>query len=505
MSDLNDKIIYVVDDDLPLERLIDVPEFVSTGRYPIDSSLLRRLANLNETDWDHATELHEAIVRLVNSGAEIFAFTNPQSLLAYLEGGARVPDAIVFDMKYERLRRLASAEVLECLEQLLGNFYVLIQVYTNEDEAQATRELTSLKQKFGDRVPSPVLKAKVDPTQLVTGLDTLFETSVSAHLGPAVRTTASRAIEHALVTLSRLPFQSAIRELIAQNEEDSSAAASDLTELLSAKLTEALRADPSFRESLVKAWRDGRFQSDHGTLVSGIVAQVRNRFFCSTAFSRALQRVCDIVRGGPKKALTPAKLDPDSANALREFHSFRIYDRFACETVQTGDILDLKLRNIERTDKELVLIVTPICDLTRFWSKTAGNLAFVRLHRMEVGMKLLKDNGGTEFKVAGSITASEPFVLPSIPIATGLHDYLLFPRQTCSVQLTRLTNEPKKVPLTYERLKDDTAVEDVTLIARISEPFLSGILLKIPDVLLRAGLPDFSEQEKARMSDGMAA
>lgn len=503
MSALINKTVWVVDDDYPLERIVDVPEAVLTGDHPMDSSLLRQLVALGDEQWDHATELREATGRLATSGAEILAFRNPQAMLAYLQKGVRVPDAIVFDMKYERLRRLPSPEVLECLGLILGQFYVLVQIFTNESEAQVTRELEPLKQKFGDRIPSPVLKVNVDPAQLVNGLETLFQTSVSAHLGPAVRTTTSLAIESALVNLSRLPFQSAIRELIAQDDEDSAAASRDLTELISSKLIEALHADPSFNKALVTAWKEGSLQNN-SALIPGIVAQIRNRFFCSTTLTRALERICELVRGAPKPAPGVAKIDPESISALRQFHSFRLYDRFACDIVQTGDIVDLKLQNIAQTQGELALIVTPICDLTRFWSKTAGILAFIRLHQFEIGAKLLKDNGA-DFKISNSITASDPFVLPSVPLSAGLQDYLLFPRQTCSVQLSRLDGEQKKIPLTYKRLTDDGAVERAEPVARISEPFLSGILLKIPDVLIRAGLPDFSEQEKTRMKEEIAA
>jgi hypothetical protein len=208
-------------------------------------------------------------------------------------------------------------------------------------------------------------------------------------------------------------------------------------------------------------------------------------------------------------------LDVDTMRRIvQEFFAFRLYDHPGDDIVRTGDIISLspKKKN-DNTPAALFVVITPPCDLDRFWKSTRGVLTLARMHPLttDLGIRLWKDYGNSKPGRIHSITSTEnPFVLPSVPISeTSRVDYSLFLYEIENREYDGhfLWKEEEGIskskrfsrPLTYSELKKIS--RNVKRYCRISEPFLTGMLGDLKGQLFRSGVPNFPQNEKDRIAE----
>jgi hypothetical protein len=458
----------------------------------VDSAELVLLTE-QDSAWGQGVAVKEVITRLIQEKAQVLGFTDPDGALLYLSGGGCPPDVIVFDLKY--LNKSQEA-VRKSLATLLASYYVTVQVYTNEPQAQAESELRELREKFPMRLAAPVSKGAVDAVHLAGILDERLKGSLSAHLGSPVRKTALKAIESALVRIGDLPLDRVFGVLTGaeRNHEDDETAEQSLLELLYVKLGEALRSDRGLQTAVATACASKGIDDCADDIVATIVSQIRRQFLSEGWLRNTLKSVIDLLRSATR-ANQAAPREPEDS-AAREFFAFRVYDLLPNDMVQCGDILHFSISGQEQD----AMVITPPCDLDKFWKKTRGVLTLIRMRSFEDGYNLAQV-GGNKFEIGNSITAKEPYILPPIP-PSNMADCCIFPGEIFSWCLTKPDAAPSKASLPVEQLEALSTrfgVAGLKRLARVSEPFLSGILDSIHHAVFRMGLPDRPKEEYKRI------
>jgi hypothetical protein len=297
-----------------------------------------------------------------------------------------------------------------------------------------------------------------------------------------------------------LPLKAALKEMTGAGDEDIKEAEEEMLEMLSVKLSEALQGDKGLREAIKRAHEESGGIPRKDELIQQIVRQIRHHFGTSSKLREAITGLIRFIKqpdNGEHVTKVATPLD------LRKFHSYRLYDLRQSDRVQTGDIVELCVDGCQHAEGELAMILTPPCDLVRFLKKSAGCITFIRLKRFEEGKKIC-DSTKQQMKISKSITGGNPIILPVVPVESEMVDYVLFPREISSVTLSLNAGENNDMPLLYERVTADSRIKKFTFMARISEPFLSGILAKIPEAIIRAGIPDMPACEKLRLDGKMS-
>ena len=499
MTALSGRSVWLIDDDIPVSKLPFDKDDLLLGKRPIDPSALAYLTEHESEPWGNDGAVKGIVTQLLGQDIEVLAFVDPTNALLYLSKGAPPPDVIIFDFVYEN-KHLSVDEVKKCLGDILSAYYITVQVYTNEPE-KARHGLEQLLLQFPRRLPEPVSKGDVDPAHLSGILANLLNSSLAAHLGTPVRKTAARAIEWALVQIGKVPIEQALNLLHTSDQEREEAAERDLLELLCVKIQEALRNDKALRAAIEAAYQRDGLAKLSDSLTATIVAQVRRHFIGENRLRSLIEAAVRRIRKPEKETDADSADSPAAGDVAREFFAFRLYDPLSNVRVQTGDILKLTPKKAT-TKIQIAMVVTPACDLERFWTKTKGCLTLASVYGFEEGRSRARSGGGN-IKVGESITANDTFPLPSLPDDKGLKDCLLFPRELYSWCLPK-PSTTRDETLLYAQLeeywsKGRPEPSDIVWLARVSEPFLTGILDKMAQVLFRIGVPDTPEKEQSRM------
>lgn len=413
--------------------------------------------------------------------------------------GAPIPDAVIFDLKY---RTANDEQVRASLRSLLSSSISVVQVYTNDPLDVAKDELRILLSEFPSRLVDPKSKADTSIQALSEAIKEQVDKSLSAKLAKELRKLSLKAVEDVLVKIDDLP-DSTLLGLLGGKEE--AAEEADLLELLSVKVGEALAAAPDLSEALQQYMASKGIPEDRrAQMVRAIADLVVGNAQESIRNSGGLLALAQNWEHAQlQRAANAAAEDLRSKKVIRDFFQFRVYtsppetDR----NLLTGDIvMVIGKENVQDNGvslPDLYLVVTPLCDLAHFWHKTRGALTLVRMSPIdERGSQEIRSGSNQTFKISGSITASNPLMLPSVRLLTGQSaDYAIFPHEVLFERVLLAAGLSAKKPLTY-----DSVEGLLTRQCRISEPFLTGILDKIRGVLFRSGIPDFPDQERERIT-----
>lgn len=96
---LADKEIWIIDDDIPIEKAEFDYRDMLEGDRPINSGTLRALL---AAKWENDA-VKRICAQLIKEARNVTAFIQPGHAVEYLENGAPIPDAIIYDMKYRTL------------------------------------------------------------------------------------------------------------------------------------------------------------------------------------------------------------------------------------------------------------------------------------------------------------------------------------------------------------------------------------------------------------------
>jgi|GEM_PF-3105278 len=498
---LADKEIWIVDDSLPVDQLSFDKDDLLDGSRPIDRGTLRDLLRIE--NWNEI-QVKDLCNELFSQALNVTAFIQPNSAVDYLNRGATVPDAVIFDLKH---RNTNPEQVQTSLRSLLSASISVIQVYTHESLDEAKEELKILLSEFPGRLAPPRNKAETDVKSLADVIRQQLDKSLSAQLARELRKLSSQAVETVLVKIDDIPDSTLLHLLGGQEEGPEEF---ELVELLSVKVSEALASASGLAEAVQQYLKaKGIPEENRGEMVRSIADIVVANARESVRNSGGLLALAQTwEHASLQKTAAEAEDQSKCLNVVKDFFQFRAYtvppttDRL----VLTGDIVTVAGKeNVEANSAflpDLYLVLTPLCDLAHFWKKTRGILTLARMTPIdergsEEIWKYSKKKFGTEIKsFPGSITAANPMLLPSARLIDGRSaDYALFARELLVEDFPMLRDTKADRPLTYAALEGRIVRQ-----CRISQPFLGGILDEIRHVLFRFGIPDFPEQEKTRMA-----
>ncbi len=499
---LSNRSVWIIDDDIPLQAAEFQKDDMLQGIRPIDRGTLLYLLSKAD-DWEDPYVM-ELCNEMVNVAGEVKAFLLPPVAIDYLRKGAKAPDVIIFDMKYRNLAD--KSKILENLKIILNECISIIQVYTKETPEEAKADLEPLGSDFKNRLQQPLNKKDINANLLADKLSQYLKTSLSTQLATNIRRLSTIAIENALVRIDRLPLNVAISLLAGEDEESLSDL--ELVELLSVKVADYLKSSDELasaireyaQQSKVPPEKEKTFVDESVELFA---TAVRNRIQTDKWLYEAIKLA--------KQASEKYVPTEETKELVQEFFAYRLYDHPKDEIVRTGDIVSKHADNAPDNVNDLFIVITPPCDLDKFWLKTRGILTLAKLHPFtkEIGIKKWTDYTNSKPSGIHSITnAQNPLVFPSLPVSDNERaDYILFVHELIEYNFdgTSLWKPedqiPKKArfsrPLTYSELR--AFYEDIKRICRISEPFLSGVLGAFREHLFRTGVPDFPSDEKTRL------
>lgn len=175
-------------------------------------------------------------------------------------------------------------------------------------------------------------------------------------------------------------------------------------------------------------------------------------------------------------------VSPD-ISPLEKLWEYRLYSKSLSNTVQKGDIL--------KKEDEYWFIITPNCELQRFWNKTYGVINYFKLYELDENKEILKEilnkksiqsrKGITSFTNSVCSSESAPYCIPFI----NNKCFLLFPKEICSQKIEKPSDLPDTTTLTLDM------INNTQRIATINNPFLSEIIEQCLSKLKGYGVTDY--------------
>lgn len=508
---LADKRIWIIDDEIPIDRWEHCDDLLLNRQAPMDRGTL--LALVDSDQWDE-TPLKRLCWEVSHQAVEVLAFSHPAMAVQYLEQGAAVPDVVVFDLTYGQQITMTGAEEwtspIKLLTRILKGCVTIVQVYTNADVDQAKNAVQALRAKYPTRLPDPIHKGDTSLEHLLTLLQENLQHSLSARMATRVRRSSASAVEKVLTHIDGLPLDIVIHQLTDRVDVPEDL---QLVELLSIKVSEALESNEELAAEIERflsgqGVNQARTEKAVSEIVAMLASSVREHVLDDRDLLGDIGFACRAAAEAGK-----LQADGETQQAIQDFFAFRLYHQPTDEVVRTGDIIEFETGSTdEESLPDLYVVITPPCDLARFWKNTRGVLTCVRMHPMTKDRGIYRHT--TQYKhrkpsSISSITAKHnPLILPSITLSEDRRqDYVLFVYEIHSIELDGTSlwkpedNTSKEdrftLPLRYPELAE--LKRKCTRRCRISEPFLSGLLAELRNHLFRPGVPDFPEEEDARL------
>lgn len=487
-SNLLDAEIWIIDDDIPVQLYKREKDKLITGEVPIDQGTL--ISILHEDGWEDEA-VKKLTQELTKKARNTVAFTNPSHALEQLQRGAKIPDGIIFDLSY---RNQDKNKTLEQLVALMNSCMTVVQVYTRESVETAKSELEDLPEQIQIRLEKPLNKSETDAAKLGVVVKERIEKSLSAKFASELRRLTSNSIETVLVKLDSLPLSAALTLLTGEYDVPKQ---QEFVELVAEKVGDDLTHSNKLAEAIKKYGKDLGVKEEKiekliGNLTSLLKAHVQNYILEDAEFEKRVAESWEIAQ--QQNAEGPPKI---SNEIIRGFEAFRMYSKPTDDYVRTGDIV---------LNNDLVyMVLTPLCDLERFWKKTRGSLTILKMHPLvkEKGIGRARSYGNNNFLSNGvsTIASRHPFILPSVPISVDKYgDYAIFAYEVKTQDFineafqTKTSRQMKAIPpLSYSELLD------FSRLCKLSEPYLNGLLGAVRRTLFRVGLPQFASEEQDRV------
>lgn len=490
---LDDKYVWIIDDEIPIHLAAYERDDMLSGERWIDRGTLMSL--LQNENWDE-DPVKLLIGQLVEEAENVIAFIQPGVAIEHLMKGAIIPDSIVYDLGY---RNIPTERSLEYLEKILRLCISVVQVYTKESVEEARKILDKLLGAYPTRLEEPLNKTDTDASELASSIAEKIDKSLSARLAGEIRRLSVLAIESVLVKIDDLPIEIAVKLLAGERDKPDEL---ELVELLAIKVTEVLGQKQDLKEAVGKyATNKGVPEDKIGTFADELVTLLTSHVH---EFIQQDNQFIDATREVWQKTIIgqTEKKKEETDQIIKNFLEFRMYTKPTDGFVRTGDIVQFDDAREEHPD--LFLVLTPLCDLDRFWQKARGSLTVVRMRPFVIGKGVTRTliYGNKNFEVGASVIAQHPLILTSVPVSTDTSlDYAIFmyeieTKNFEAADLLDVGKKNKKVKssLTYSEL------EGAKHICKVSEPFLSGILSDLQNKLFRLGVPNFPAEEKSRLN-----
>lgn len=473
-----------------------------TNEKIFDSSSVKAMLQVN-ANWNNEISLYKLCERVVSDRDaqrqekwSLLAFSNPRHYLdAFYNKNSR-SDVIVYDWHYPV--EIPHAEILR---NIFENSHSFVYIFTGDEERAGVENyfeeyLSEFKNRYSYYPKNNAVDNDEAYQALYTSIEERYSNNFAFKFGHELRKVLNRSLDNVLLQLSSMNIEKVIACLGKPNGEPID---SDLKELIGVKIKDSIR----------ESWLS-KFLFEARSLVHSKAVELLE--FISEKTKN------DIMEAAlPHQRTQTNEENDEDTRMMRSLWSYRLYhkphndDRF----VRTGDIIK---KNTDADYAELYLVITPLCQLEKFWGKTHGCLNLVKLYSVAQRKVLLKERGsltkkGSSLKNIGEISSisnsidvygGSPLYVPYIPIDTSLQDYLMFPKEISaeSIEMPTAQKQLESIKdrdsfLSYEILPYERVIS-------ISEPFLSPVIEHIFSALKGYGAPDFASKLKTDLQKSYA-
>ncbi|MCK0143001.1 hypothetical protein [Aliiroseovarius sp. F20344] len=447
---------------------------------------------LTAQDWDKDHPLKELCDTLVDQRDEnqepvwsVAGFRLPEFFKRAFEEGKYRSDLIVFDWEYGD-----EVDQVSELKFILENSHAHVIIFTGADKDEEIRAvLEEGLSEYSSRIE--LLDKETDGASQHQKLKELLEekhaNNFSFKFGSSLRSSVNRSLDGVLHKLSALDLDKVVKILAAQDNDPIDA---DLKEMIGEKLKEKVKSSDKFRQLIDEQVLSEEVSSE----LLEIVAEVIKTDIASLELEHD---------GGD-----PQELDENDIKIMEQLWSYRLYHRPADNVVRGGDIILPK----DGDGSELFLVLTPPCDLAKFWNKTDGKLAVVKLELLNDQNQGLRERA-KRFKKLGeirkklkpgvsSLTNGEPlnvlpgrsFLIPLVPLKNDLEitlrNYRANSHSLSSIDVP-LPDAPAealpKAALRYDHL-------EFSRVTKLSDPFCGAIIGATLSNLSGWGVADYPRE-----------
>ncbi len=450
----------------------------------IPISQVPQSAAMAKKEWEQDPILRRLCLLLLEDRMEdatpkwsLAGFRQPQFYREAFNAGKYRADLIVFDWEYD-----GNVDQVSELRKILTGTHSEVFIFTGADKVDQINII--LAEHLGEFKARLIVidKNGEDDRQHEILHDRLTKKQSECfafRFGSQLRATVNKSLDEALHKLSTLDIQ---RILYLLSSEEGQADNTEFKEMLGEKIKNGLQENEALREALKAKGVSGKAYDE----LLEVVGEIMKNDVGSEELVNAP------VENGEER-----EHDKEIIEAL---WSYRLYHKPSDDRVRTGDIL-------EREDgSEQFLVLTPPCDLTRFWKNTGGILSLVQLHdidekapelrKLAALTRALKEYKKKDRRVTSLTNPLSPpggqTLLPFVQHEEGRKDYLVKLRQIQSIYVAipeKLSGEENR----GARANASLSYTDVGFrrICRVSDPFNGPLISTVLATLAGWGVEDF--------------
>ena len=439
--------ICIIDDGIPAEqeKLIEIDLAKQ-----LDANTLRYLLR-DEIKWSAEEEnLKSLIEKLIadRSRWSVSAFKHPDFLMNCIRSDLFRPEIIVYDWEFHSEALDEKGKREQELFNLLNESSAVVFIYSGADKAEEIKDIITSTRfepfvnriKFIDKASN--VGGMLPDEKLIHEVSNLMDSNFSFKFGSAIKQRSLEAVDKILIELGK-------------------ATLNDVSSYF--RLKKDTKKD----------------------LVDFIGERFRNRL--------GAMDLSEL----PDESKEPAPTY--DRNLAMRLWAYRLYFHAgeSDNIVRRGDIVR---KTAENTDK-LFLVISADCDLFRFWHKNLGIINLVTLVKLDSDLKdrlsatiepaRIRDQFSQTSLLSNVKCLTEgPFVLPFVEIEDRYLNYLVCPKDMCSVEVEKPARTLSREQLKKERLKYSDWSEYKRILT-VSEPFLSPMIEHITKSLSSYGVPDY--------------
>ena len=381
---------------------------------------------------------------------EVYGFTNPSFYINAIDDGFFRSDLLVFDWEYPGAQNGSGIKSEEILKQILDRTFCLVFIFSKADKRAEIEAILAKPefQPYKERLRY-LDKSTPDGDQtdaLLQSAEQMYAGNFSFRFAHVLRNKTVQCADRILSDMGRASLND-VRNLLVVGEG----------------------GKKDFIDFLAERFR---------TSIAG-------------------QTVYDLVDGIPAAAAGA----PDDSLA-KNVWSYRLYFQ-----QETGDDL-VRRGDVVSVNGAFSLVLSADCDLGYFWKKNLGIVNAVALHELSPGnatlrawltlcVKAEKLSQRPINSLLGQVgdLSEGPFVLPFVPAAGGLKNFIAIPKELCSTKIdtpndwnTFTDRQKKEHPMRYSYWAG------AERICTVSEPFLTPVIQHVLNTIGGIGVPDYPDQ-----------
>ena len=460
--------------------------------------------------WEKDQPLKELCDTIIDQQKEdgspawsVSGFRLPGFFRDAFEAGKYRSDLIVFDWEYAG----ANVDQIDELKFILSKSHAHVIIFTGADkDAEIRAVLDDDLSQYRGRVEL-LDKSQGGVSQHARLMEILQQkqsNNFSFKFGTELRSAVSLSLDNVLCRLAELDIDRVLKIL---SEQDNDPIDADLKEMIGEKLKEGIKGNAKLREQLVSAKLDEAKAAELLEIISEAVK--------TDVASLEMTHTSDDV--------APAEGDdPEQSRVMEQLWSYRLYHKPTDDVVRSGDVIS----PTGGDGSELYLVVTPPCDLAKFWKSTDGRMVVFRLEEIVPGNENLKTRANqlkpinnirkafrtgrisslTNGQSLNSNLPGKPYLLPLVPVNGALRSYLLNSHGISNFKIEvpeAMTADGQRNVLSSAALHYDNL--DFDLVTKISDPFCGAILGAALSDLSGWGVADFPTALQTAFSKNLDA